>query len=218
MHTRRLASFILGMWLLGSLFFTFVTMQSVATVDRIMENPPGPVAKDIEDLGSDITRLLLAYEASELNRFLTNTWEVMQMGLGAAFLSSVLFTSHRSKYLIVVSIVMLLIVAVQTAYISPSMASLGRSFDFMPKAAQAQERENYRNYEVMYSTASTIKLLLGLTLAARLLFDRYAWKKRFSTEAPKELRRRRRSSSSSPESGKVAEVVPVPQAIEEHKD
>ena len=87
MHTRRLASFILGAWILGSLIMLFVSYQNGLNVDKILNNPPGPVAKDIEELGSDITRLLLKYQATEMNRFLSETWGVGQIGIGLAFLS-----------------------------------------------------------------------------------------------------------------------------------
>jgi hypothetical protein len=221
MHTRRLASYILGAWLLGSLFFTFVTTQTMVTVDRIMESPPGPVAKDIEDLGSDLTRILLQYQATEFNRFLTNTWEVLQIGLALAFISATILTAHRSKFLIIVSTLMLGIVITQTTYLSPSMAALGRSFDFLPKTAAPQERENYRNFEVMYNTASVVKLLLGATLAARLLFDRYGFQKKFSTDSSgRQLRRRRRTSSSGSRSGSTEPSVtePVSQSEEKHSE
>src|ERR1051325_10928855 len=113
MHTRRLAAFLLGGWIIGCLLMGYVASQNMQNVDRILSNPPGPVAKDIEDLGTDITRMLLRFQASELNRFLAQVWSVLQLGLGTAFLISSVLTSHRSKFLMVVSGAMILIVALQ---------------------------------------------------------------------------------------------------------
>jgi hypothetical protein len=197
MHTRRLASFLLGAWLLGCLFAAFIATQNFQNVDRILNNPPGPVAKDIEDLGSDITRLLLKFQASEMNRFLYDTWGVAQIGLGAAFLCAVLFTAHRSKYLVIVSAAMLLITIIQNTYITASLVALGRAFDFLPAAAASKERESFQGFQMMYTTVEVLKVLLGLSLAGRLLFDRYGWKQKLLPAAPRRMERRRKSGSRS---------------------
>jgi hypothetical protein len=178
--------------MLAILIFGFVTSQNMSNVDRILNSPPGPVAKDIDDLGVDITRLLLRYQATELNRFLAETWGVAQIGLGAAILSAMLFTAHRSKFLIYATCVMILIAIFQVAYIRPSMNALGRSFDFLPVTAALKDRESYQSYAVMYTVAEVIKLIIGLLLSGRLLFDRYGWKQKLLPPPPKRLERKRK--------------------------
>ncbi len=193
MHTRRLAAYLLGGWILGILIFSFVANQSFSNVDRILNNPPGPAAKDIEDLGQDIARLLLRYEASELNRFFLEVWGVAQIGIGLAVLSAAVFTAHRSKFIMYATGAMILIALFQVGYIVPSMAAIGRSFDFLPPAAAPREREIYASYHVMYSTAEILKLILGFLLSARLLFDRYGWKQKLLPAAPRRLERKRKT-------------------------
>jgi hypothetical protein len=193
MHTRRLAAFLLGGWILGILIFTFVSNQSFLNVDRVLTNPPGPAAKDIEDLGQDIARLLMRYQASELNRFFLEVWGVAQIGIGLAVLSAAVFTAHRSKFIMSATAGMILIALFQVTYIAPSMAAIGRSFDFLPPAAAPREREIFASYHVMYSTAEMLKLILGFLLSARLLFDRYGWKQKFLPVAPKRLERKRKT-------------------------
>jgi len=193
MHTRRLAAYLLGGWILGILIFGFVISQNVANVDRIMNNPPGPFAKDIEDLGQDITRLMMRYQASELTRFLLEVWGVAQIGIGLAVLSSALFTAHRSKFIIYASGAMILIAVFQVGYVVPSMAAISRSFDFLPPAAAPKERDIYASYHVMYSTAEALKLILAFLLSARLLFDRYGWKQKLLPAPPKRLERKRKT-------------------------
>lgn len=201
MHTRRLASYLMGAWILAILIFGFISMQNMSNVDRILRSPPAPVAKDIEDLGTDITRLLLRYQATELNRFLAETWGVGQIGLGAAVLSAVLFTAHRSKFLVSATCVMILIAIFQVAYIRPSMNAMGRAFDFLPAGAAGRERNSYQSYATMYTVAEVIKLLIGLLLSGRLLFDRYGWKQKLLPAAPKRLQRRRKSGVGGSASG-----------------
>src|SRR5258707_12533133 len=159
MHTRRLASFILGTWLLGCLMGGFILSQNFQNVERVMNNPPGPVAKDMEDLGSDIAKLMLRYQASEMNRFLYNTWGVAQIGIGAAFLSACLFTAHRNKYLLALGAAMLAIAIFQVTYITPTMTALGRAFDFLPANAASRERDSFQSYATMYTVTEVIKLL-----------------------------------------------------------
>lgn len=177
----------------------YVTSQNVQNVERILNNPPGPVAKDIEDLGNDITRLLLRFQAAEVNRFLGEVWGVLQLGLGAAFLISSVLTSHRSKFLTIVSSAMILMVVLQMFWISPIMTQLGRSFDFLPLTAALKDRENYQSYHVWYVVLEFLKLLLGLGLAIRLLFDRYAWQQKLAGTPQRVSRRRRRHSIGSTE-------------------
>lgn len=180
--------------MVGCLLMGYVVSQNMQNVDRILNNPPGPVAKDIEDLGSDITKMLLRFQASEVNRFLGDVWGVLQLGLGAAFLISAVLTSHRSKFLMIVSSAMILLVVLQMFWISPIMTQLGRSFDFLPLTAALKDRENYQSYRVWYVVFEFLKLLFGLALAIRLLFDRYAWQQKLAGSPQRVSRRRRRHS------------------------
>jgi hypothetical protein len=210
--------------MLAMLIFGFISMQNMSNVDRILGSPPGPVAKDIEDLGTDIARLLMRYQATELNRFLAETWGVAQIGLGAAALSAVLFTAHRSKFLIYATCVMILIAIFQVAYIRPSMNALGRSFDFLPASAATRERDAYQSYATMYTVAEAIKLIIGLLLSCRLLFDRYGWKQKLMPHPPKRLQRKRKSSVGGSASGtdgivdRVSEVKAIDDADHSHID
>lgn len=172
----------------------YVSSQSYVTVERILNSPPGPVAKDLEDLGSDITRQLLRYEASELNRFLAQVWAVVQLGLGAALFASALLTSHRSKFILGLTAAMFLMVVYQMAAIQPSLNALGRSFDFLPPGAAQRERDSYQTQHIWYLVLEVLKIILGVILSARLLFDRYNWQEKVMPKSRKQLRRRHRTT------------------------
>lgn len=194
MHTRRLAAFLIGAWLIGTLITSYVSTQAYATVERILSSPPGPVAKDLEYLGTDITRQLLRFEAAELDRFLAQVWGVIQLGLAAALLASGMLTAHRSRFVIAASAIMGLIVAYQIFLIQPSLNALGRSFDFLPPGAAQRERENFQRQEVWWSVFEVLKIALGVAVSARLLFDRYNWRDKVMPKSKKHLRRRHRSA------------------------
>jgi hypothetical protein len=166
MHTRRLGAFLIGAWLVGGLLMGFVTSQSLRTVDRILAHTPQP----------DVSRLLLRHQALEFNRHVTEAWEVMQLGIGAALLATSILTSHRSRIVIASTTVMLLIVVCMHFGLSPHMRALERSYDFLPPNAAAEQRDTYQSYAVWYLVLEILKVLAGLVTAGRLLLDRYDWR------------------------------------------
>ena len=214
MHTRRLASFLLGAWLMASLTIAYMATQNFAEVERVLATPPSAIVKDIDELGHDITRQLLRYQVAEANRFIFETWGIIQVGMGGAFLSSVLITAHRSKFLIISAAVMAVIALIQTFYILPSLASLGRAIDFLPLNANSPERDSHRSFHVMYQVLDILKLMLGIAASGRLLFDRYGWQEKLLPASSSSQRRRRRRKRTSDGS----EVQQVDHAHDSHVD
>ena len=220
MHTRRLASFFLGAWLLGILMVSFVVAtQNFAQVDRILNSPPAAIARDIDELGQDLTRQLLRYQAAETNRFLFSVWGIMQTGLALAFAACVVMTAHRSKLLIIGGVLLLVVVLIQTFYLIPTMTALGRAFDFLPPGANSAERDLHRTYHAWSSMLEIVKFGVGLILAGRLMLDFYAWRDRVSgTDTGSGRRRRRRKRRTRDGSDVVDQVQPVDHSEDSHID
>jgi hypothetical protein len=188
----------MGAWLLGSLLVTFVSSQSLANVERFFTSPPPQIAKEVDDVGPDVMRQILRYQADQHVRQISETWQVIQLGLGAALLATAFLTSHRSRTVLVCSLVMALIAAVMYLYLTPAMNALARSFDFLPATAAVPERENFSRYAVWFQVLEILKVLLALVIAGRLLFDRYEWRDKLipgGSSSSKVLRRRKRSPS-----------------------
>ncbi len=82
MRHTRIAAFVLGAWLLGTLFMIFVATQNFETVDRVLKNPPPEAYRLILALGNDNARQFLRYTAGEENRFFFENWELAQIVLG----------------------------------------------------------------------------------------------------------------------------------------
>lgn len=210
MHTRRLAAFFLGAWLLGCLFIDLVVKpQSVGQIDRIIQTPPTQVAKDMEELGAEVTRQLLRYSAWESRRAVENTWGIVQTGLIAALLSAVMLTPHRSRLMSILSISLTAMTLITAFYITPAMEHLGRTFDFIPATANSPDRDSYNTFAIWYNVLEVLKVGGGIVLAARLLFDRMGWKQRMTGKAstPSSGRRRRKKRISD---GSVVEPVNHP--------
>ena len=218
MHTRRVGAFLIGAWLLGSLLMTFVSSQSLLNVDRFFGSPPASISKELDDVGQDVMRQILRFQAAQHNRHILETWEIIQLGLGGALLATSFLTSHRSRIVLIFTMIMVFMVLIMYFYLTPAMNALARSYDFLPAGAASRERDNFNYYSVWYRVLEILKALLGIAVTARLLFDRYDWQEKLMpgvTASPgKGVRRRRRppaqTSSSSPAqySENVTGIVP----------
>ena len=195
-----MGAFLIGAWLLGSLLMAFVSSQSAANVERFFSNPPPQIAKELDDVGPEVMRQILRYQAAQHIRRISETWEVIQLGLGAALLATSFLTSHRSRIVVICSFVMMMMVAVMYLYLTPVMNALARSFDFLPATAAVQERENFNHYSVGIGF-SRFETLLALVVTGRLLFDRYEWQDKLfpgNSSSGKLVRRRKRSHLDNP--------------------
>src|SRR5438132_8052076 len=132
MHYRRIASFLLGLWLGGGLLMAWVATENFRSVDRLLAAPSPAAAIQIQALGREGARSLLRYQVSEQNRWYFEIWESSQLILGAGFFSFLLFGSSEGKFSLLLLLLMFLIVAIQRLFMTPELTSLGRSFDFIP--------------------------------------------------------------------------------------
>jgi hypothetical protein len=213
MHTRRLGAFLIGAWLLGTVLVMFTTSQSYRNVDRFLATRPPEASTVLDDIGPESMRQILRFQASEHNRHVKETWEMMQLGLAAALLGTSFLTSHRSRVVVVCAGVMMIMVLTMYLYVTPVMNTLSRSFDFLPLTAAVKEREDFSHYAVWHRVFEVLKTMLALVVTARLLFDRYELQDKLipsSVGHEKRLHRRRQSSSSDEGSGIGSESSPAP--------
>jgi hypothetical protein len=204
MHNRRFGAFLMGAWLLGSVLIWFVGSQSILTVDRILSTPPQQVQKEFEDMGNDVARQILRFEANQLNRRVTETFEVLQLGLAGALLASSILTSSRSKTTIIGSILLMGIAAIMAFYLTPSMNALARAYDFLPATAAQREREAFQRLDVWHRVLQVLGIGIALIVTARLLFDFYEFGAKLIPDFGKNSKRRRRRRRSSPTAPAVA--------------
>ena len=169
MRHTRIAAFVLGAWLLGTLFMIFVATQNFATVDRVMKNPPPEAYRLILALGNDNARQFLRYTAGEENRFFFENWELAQIVLGV-LLTGLLIFGVESRMLAGFSGAMLILTIFEHLKITPEMAWLGRSFDFLPWTTESLARDQFWKLHGVYSAIEIVKMLLAV-ITAGLLFQ-----------------------------------------------
>jgi hypothetical protein len=168
MHTRRLASILLGAWLAGGGFIVLVATHNFRAVDDLLAAPPPPAAEALAQLGSN-ARALLRYQASELNRSYFEAWEWAQLAVGAALLASLIWTDRRSRVTVALCALMLAIVLSMRLLLTPEVTRVGRLLDFLPPDQPSPDRDRFRSLHSAYSAAELVKLGFGLAIAALLL-------------------------------------------------
>jgi len=170
MHRHRIASFLAGCLILGSLFMIFVATQNFATVDRVLASPPREATQMFQTLGPQNARLLLRYLAGEENRLFFTNWELAQIALGL-LLTAVLLLATKSRLLAGLAGAALIIGLFQHFRVTPRMISLGRLVDFGGGSASAAYSQFWRLHG-LYGVLEVVKLALLTIIAGILLFGR----------------------------------------------
>ncbi len=167
MHHGRVASFLLGAWLAGSVLMWGIASQSLGVVDEAMSSPPAGAGKLIQAIGSDNARALLRYSAGEQNRFLFEWWEFVEMGLAVALILT-LVLGLKSRLLAGLTTGMLLLVLFAHFRVTVELAWLGRSIEFVHTAGEALERDQFWRLHTVYAAIEAVKLLLGAAVGILL--------------------------------------------------
>jgi hypothetical protein len=167
MHHIRIATFLLGAWLLGSLFMAFVATENFATVDRLLKSPQAEASRLIQMLGHEDSRRLLRHLAGEQNRGFFESWELAQLVLGA-MLIVFLVLGGENWMLAGLAGAMLILTAFQHLKITPEMVWLGRAIDFVPWTADSLSRDQFWKLHGVYGAIEGVKLVFALVLAGFL--------------------------------------------------
>src|SRR5438552_13864911 len=99
MDIRYFACWLLGAWIAGSLFMIMVATQNFRSVDRLLA-APGSAAPMVEQMGHDAARTFLRYQVSEQNRWYFETWEKIQLALGAVLIVVAMSTQKIFRFVV----------------------------------------------------------------------------------------------------------------------
>ena len=170
MHHTRISAFLLGALFLGSIFMAYVATGNFQTVTELLKSPPPQTEKMIQTLGARDARLLLRYLAGEENRLFFQTWETVELILGAA-LVAFLYLGVKRPLLAGFAGAVMLLAAFQHFQITPELVWQGRNIDFVPANAAVEARERFMRLHAVYGVIEAVKLLL-LSATAGFLFPR----------------------------------------------
>jgi MFS superfamily sulfate permease-like transporter len=172
MHFRRLVSFLLGLWIGGSLFMAFVATQNFRSVDRLLGDAGARAEPLLRTLGQPEARMLFRHFVSEQNRFYFVTWEWAQLLIGALVLLLMTLGSREHKVTIGLAAAMVAIVLVFRFILTPQITELGRVLDFQSPDLPSDTRNRFRELHTAYSSAEVVKWILGLAVIGIMIVRR----------------------------------------------
>jgi hypothetical protein len=172
MHTRRMATFLLGAWLGCSVFMAFLVVENLRWPARLTVTPPRSAARILKQLGPEDAELLLRYQAVEQNRAYLAAWELVQFGVGGALAAFLFLGTQRRIFPLVLCGAMLVMVGFEHFALSPELAFRGRAADFPPRSRTFSVQVRAWAIEEMYIGMEGAKLLTGGVLASYLFVFR----------------------------------------------
>ena len=130
MHARRVACFILGMWLGAGIVVAWLEREDFQTIQDVLAQPDAAVAERVKALGAHETYLLMGHVSSEQRQRTIRTWENVQLVLAPGFFFFVLFATREGKWPLAAALVLVGIVGLERFLLTPEVLWLSRISDF----------------------------------------------------------------------------------------
>jgi hypothetical protein len=154
----RWALVVLSAWLTGTLCVSVVATQNFYTVDRLLAARATPGFNTVVDrAGQPQSRDFLRYLSSELNRLYFQMWNGVQVLLAWVAIWLVSGQRRSTRWLVGAMVVSTMAVAAMT----PSIVSLGRSLDFVPRDPPPPGMSRFWLLHGGYTSLEMLKLALG---------------------------------------------------------
>jgi hypothetical protein len=171
-RTQAFAIAILSLWIGLTLAMWFVATRSFRTVDRLLSQPEPEFTRTIQPLGPDQTRILLRHLASEINRTLFGAYGWAQILLGVSLVLLLWRQAPRDTVGFALAWVMLGLAVILTFIIQPSIVSIGRTIDFVPRQPAPPAMRRFWMLHGAFTGLDGVKCLAGLGLLLRWILAR----------------------------------------------
>src|SRR5262245_53018112 len=133
------------------------------TVDRVLGPGSRPeMAARLEPLPPEDRRVVLRHLASEINRWMFRGWALVQLGLGAVLVVAAWRLPGPPRALAGAALV---VVIVQLAVLTPAIASVGRSIDFLPRPLPLETGRRFGILHAAYVGADFAKAIMVALVA-----------------------------------------------------
>lgn len=161
-------TFLLGLWLGGSLFLVAVVTYNFVGIKPSFEANEELRTRagfDPDDEAAKKTSVIWVF-ASELNRAFFGGWNRLQLGLGLLVLAGVVTRCPRRAALISTALAVG-IVLVLTFYLAPQLVEIGRGLDFKPRDP---EPPGLAEFNLLHRVYSGLAVAKGVLLILTFLF------------------------------------------------
>ena len=166
MFSRRLATFLLGVWMGCCVLVDVLALEGHRIATRILDIPIIEAKAALTKSGDAPIGPLLHHLASEQVRATIMNWEVAQFVLAVAMVVLLVFTDQRKMVAIAMTAAIGLLTLIQHFGVTPDLNILGRSADFLAEAASFSTRAQNWTLTQIYGILETLKLVLGGILAS----------------------------------------------------
>jgi|SRR5580698_6852619 hypothetical protein len=172
MHTRRMATFLLGAWLGCSALLGLIAFANMRLPGAIVAPDSDATEQITKRLGVEDTRLLLRHQAAEQNRWYFYHWEEIEIFLGVALTICLFLGTQRRIFPLVFCGLLVLLVVFEHFGLTPELTYRGREADFPPGSITFGTQARVWALEQVYAWMEALKLLLGAVLACYLFIFR----------------------------------------------
>ena len=168
-----MATFLLGVWLGGSLLMILIQAGNLRFTTSLMLSPSDQAAQFMKKAASpqDVA-LLLRYQAAEQNRRYLYIWEEVQFGLGLILAACLFFGTQRRIFPLAFCGLMLIMLMFEHIGVTPELAFRGRETDFPPGNATYALQVRVWALDQVYAWVEGAKLVLGVLLSGYLFVFR----------------------------------------------
>jgi hypothetical protein len=166
--------FCMAVWLFGNLFMMVIATQNFYAIDRLLaESPNETFDAIVASMENPTAREMLRYLSSELNRLYFQYWNLAQLPIGILALGFVsgLRDSKAATWEIVA---MLLVVLFLMVFITPSVLSIGRQLDFVPRDPAPPQMRTFGLLHAVYTVLTVANVVLGALVSLWIQKDRGA--------------------------------------------
>lgn len=164
MTARSALLLVLGVWLGCTVFMWLVATQNFAVVEAIRGAEKAGFSAAASDLPAENLRLILRYQASEVNRLFFNGWGLAQLPIALAAILLAWAAKLNRAPLVLIATMVVIVVALQ-GYVVPETIRLGRLLDFVPRQPAPPEAAPFWRLHHTYTGLDMLKFLLGLVAA-----------------------------------------------------
>src|ERR1019366_6979893 len=162
MHATRIVTFLLGAWIIGTLFTDAVVYINLNLPERAISGAPPEAEKIIEDYTPEQASLLLHYYAAEANQVFLNRWEMVQVALGLLLIPAIVIATERKGLPLILAVFILIIALVQFLTVAPEVAYRSREVAFPPGRGNVDlEARVSKLWDIFAATEAVLVLVSG---------------------------------------------------------
>ena len=165
MHATRVVTFLLGAWLIGTLFVDSMVYTNLRLPELAISGAPPDAENIIKNYGPEQAPLLLHYYAGETNQYFLYRWELIELGLGLILLPCVFAATERKVIPLVMASFLLILALAQFFVVSPELAYRGREVAFPPGKGNVLLEARLTKMWGMFAGTEGVLVVVGGALA-----------------------------------------------------